>query len=407
MAGNITKVKECYYRLRYRDYSEYVTAKSDHEAERLLAKLVAAVDSGDFTQPAKVTFKEFTEKWLKDYAKVELAPKTIHRYKQLLEARILPSFGDKKLVKIKPLDLVEFYNSLRKKHKYVSEIKEKDGTLKKKDSGPLSESTIKHHHRLISAIFEKAVKWGVLRGENPAKRVDAPKAERKKAKCYDESQVQALLEALENVAPEEMKYKAATMIALMTGARLGEIMGLEWQDVDFERKTIEIRQASQYLPGQGTFTKSPKTETSKRKVSVNGILLNLLSEYKADQESKDFKCEDDNRLFVTWDGKPMHPYTVSKWFPDFLKRNELPPLTFHGLRHTSATFLISRGMDIQTVAGRLGHSTSATTQNVYSHFLESKDRQAADLMEDTFKKPDKPMLVVDNSKKKNKKREAK
>ncbi|KJS16205.1 MAG: hypothetical protein VR69_09940 [Peptococcaceae bacterium BRH_c4b] len=71
---------------------------------------------------------------------------------------------------------------------------------------------------------------------------------------------------------------------------------------------------------------------------------------------------------------------------DFLEKNKLPHIPFHGLRHTSATFLISRGMDIETVAGRLGHSTSATTQNVYSHFLESKDRQAADIMEDTFSK---------------------
>ena len=80
----------------------------------------------------------------------------------------------------------------------------------------------------------------------------------------------------------------------------------------------------------------------------------------------------------------MHPQTLTHWFPKFLKRNKLPHLNFHGLRHTSATFLISQGMDIQTVAGRLGHSTSATTQNVYSHFLESKDRQAADLIEKAF-----------------------
>lgn len=90
------------------------------------------------------------------------------------------------------------------------------------------------------------------------------------------------------------------------------------------------------------------------------------------------------RLFVTWDGKPMFPNAMSKWFFNFIKRNKLPSLNFHGLRHTSATFLISQGMDVQTVAGRLGHSTSATTQNIYSHFLESKDKQTADLMEKSF-----------------------
>lgn len=382
MAGNITKVKDGHYRLRYKDSSKYVKAKNDTEAGKLLARFVTEIDSGDFAQPSKVTFKEFAQKWQKDYAEIELAPKTVFRYKELLEGRIYTAFGDKKLDKIKPLDLVDFYNSLRKKHKYISILK--DGTREEKDAEKLSEQTIKHYHRLICAILEKAIRWEVLRGTNPAKRVDAPKTEKKKAKCYNEKQVQALLKALENVGQEEIKYKVATMIALMTGARLGEIMGLEWQDIDFDGKTIEIRQASQYLPGQGVFVKAPKNETSGRKVSVNKALLSLLEGYREDQRGKGFICQDNNRLFVTWDGKPMHPYTITKWFPDFLKDNKLPHLNFHGLRHTSATFLISHGMDIQTVAGRLGHSTSATTQNVYSHFLESKDRQAADLMEDTF-----------------------
>ncbi|NLA10907.1 MAG: site-specific integrase [Firmicutes bacterium] len=109
-----------------------------------------------------------------------------------------------------------------------------------------------------------------------------------------------------------------------------------------------------------------------------------LKYYQQNQREKGFICHGNNRLFITWDGKPMHPNSVSKWFPAFLRRYKLPPLNFHGLRHTSATFLISQGMDIQTVAGRLGHSTTATTQNIYSHFLESKDRQAADLMEAVF-----------------------
>jgi integrase len=294
------------------------------------------------------------------------------------------AFGDMKLVKIRPLDLVNFYNSLRKNHKYLGSSK--DGAKVEKEAEPLSEQTIKHHHRLICAIFEKAIKWEVLHGTNPAKRVDAPKVEKKKANCYDEKQVQALLDALEKVSPEELKYKVATMIAVMTGARLGEIMGLEWQYIDSDNKTIEIRQASQYLPGKGVFTKATKNESSGRKISINDTLLKLLNEYKEDQRAKGFICQGNNRLFITWDGKPMHPYTITKWFPDFLEDNNLPRLNFHGLRHTSATFLISRGMDIETVAGRLGHSTSATTQNVYSHFLESKDRQAADLMEDTFSK---------------------
>lgn len=386
MAGNITKIREGYYRLRYRDYSKYVTAQSDRGAERLMAAFVTEIDSGDFTQSAKFTFKQFAEKWIKDYGEIELAPKTLFVYRQMLQGRIYPAFGDKKMEKIKPLDLLEFYSLLRKEHKYISVSRE--GVAQEKKSAGLSEKTIKHYHGLICAIYEKAIKWGALRGDNPAKRVDAPKAEKKKARCYDEGETQKLLEALGPLEGNDLKYKVATMIAIMTGARLGEIMGLEWQDIHFDNKVIEVRQSSQYLPGKGVFTKKPKTEMSERKISVNDMLLSLLKQYQEDQREKGFICQDNNRLFVTWDGKPMHPNSVTKWFPKFLRSNKLPPLNFHGLRHTSATFLISQGMDIQTVAGRLGHSTSATTQNIYSHFLESKDRQAADLMEQVFA-PDK------------------
>jgi integrase len=174
------------------------------------------------------------------------------------------------------------------------------------------------------------------------------------------------------------------MIALTTGARLGEVMGLEWHDIDHINKNIEIHQASQYLPHKGTFTKEPKNESSKRRISVNDSLLNILKAYKEDQQSRGFLCGDNNRLFINWKGEAMNPSTLAVWFPKFLTKNELPRLTFHGLRHTSATFLIGQGMDIETIAGRLGHSTSATMTNVNSHFLKAKDRQAADMMEETF-----------------------
>jgi len=379
MAGNIVKVKEGSYRLRYKDYSRYVKAKNDTQAQRLLASFITEVENGDFSAPSKVTFNELAKKWLENYAGMELAPKTLFRYRQMLEARILPALGDMKIVNIKPLDLVGFYKSLKGPHKYIK-IK-LDGTKTVETSPGLSNKTLKHHHSLISSIFEKAIKWDIYKGDNPAKRVDAPKVERKKAACYDLEQINRMLEAL---AGEELKHQAAVMIALTCGLRLGEICGLEWQDIGFEMNSIEVRQSSQYLPGKGIFTKSPKTESSKRKISANRTLMGLLDAYRADQQNKGFLCASNNRLFVNWEGTPMFPNAITNWFSKFIKRSKLSRLNFHGLRHTSATFLISQGMDVQTVAGRLGHTTSATTQNIYSHFLKSKDREAADLMERSF-----------------------
>lgn len=390
MAGYVQKVKEGSYRLRFKDYSRYVTAKSDHAAETLLAKFVTEVESGNFSKPSKVTFGEFVKGWLENYGEPVLAPKTLHRYKGMLETRILPAFGTKNMEKIKPLELLAFYNSLKGKHEFMKVSKDRisNPTLpnscerEKGISSGLSDQTVKHHHRLISAIFEKAIKWNVYQGKNPANFVDAPKVERKKAKFYDLDQIAAMLQALEK---EDLHHKAVVMIALTTGARLGEVMGLEWQDVDHLNKTIEIRQSSQYIPRIGTFTKDPKNESSKRRLSVNNALLSILKAYKEDQQSRGFLCGDSNRLFINWKGEPMNPSTLAVWFPKFLGKNELPRITFHSLRHTSATFLIGQGMDIETIARRLGHTTSVTTQSVYSHFLKAKDRQAADMMEETFK----------------------
>lgn len=378
-AGCIVPLGDGRYRLLYRRKSKYIKAKSDREAQKLLAAFVAEVDAGDFSEPTKVTFREFAEKWLKEYVEPELSPKTIYRYKEFLVSRIYPEFGEMKLNKVQPLHIVEFYNKLRKPHKYFSY--DLAGKHEEKRSEGLSDSTIRKHHRVMSEIFEKAIIWGVLKGENPFKRVDPPKGGKNRdIHCYDENEVKQLLAALDELEQEELKYKVAVLIALMTGARLGEIMGLEWQDIDTKNKQLFIRRASQYIPGQGTFTKDTKTDKSKRRVSINGMLIEALKEYKASQQSKGYMCEDSHRLFLTWDSQPMHTYTVSHWFQKFIKRTGLPALTFHQLRHTNASYLISHGVDIQTVAGRLGHATSATTQKVYSHFLQSRDRKAAELM---------------------------
>ena len=301
----------------------------------------------------------------------------------MLDTRILPFFGTKNMEKIKPLELLEFYNVIKGQHEFMKVSKDEGSPRIKGISSGLSDQTVKHHHRLISAIFEKAIKWNVYQGKNPANFVDAPRVERKKAKFYDLNQIAAMFQALEK---EDLHHKAVVMIALTTGARLGEVMGLEWQDVDNEGKTIEIRQSSQYIPRIGTFTKDPKNESSKRRISVNDALLIVLKAYKEDQQSRGFLCGDKNRLFINWKGEAMNPSTLAVWFPKFLTKNELPRITFHSLRHTSATFLIGQGMDIETIAGRLGHTTSVTTQTIYSHFLKAKDREAADMMEVTFSK---------------------
>ena len=121
-----------------------------------------------------------------------------------------------------------------------------------------------------------------------------------------------------------------------TGVRLGELMGLEWQDVDFKNGIISINRSSQYLADMGVFTKVPKTENSIREIAIPKFIISLLEEYKLwYDEQKSLYGElwiNSNRLFVQADGKPMHPSTISKWFVKFIGQIGLPVINFHGLR---------------------------------------------------------------------------
>ncbi len=206
------------------------------------------------------------------------------------------------------------------------------------------------------------MQWQVIYS-NPAARVKPPKVPKKQAACYDEDQMVTLLGILDQLPLKFLKYRVMVDLALATGLCRGELMGLEWKDIDIDNCTLEVRQASQYLPGKGCFVKDPKNESSKRLISVPVNSIALLKKWKAQQSKKRLKvgdlwhkqnekCEEENWVFTTWDGRQMHPDTPTKWFNKFLAEKKLPHIPWHGLRHTSATLLIADGSDIREVSGR-------------------------------------------------------
>lgn len=192
--------------------------------------------------------------------------------------------------------------------------------------------------------------------------------------------------ALDSLPQEEYKYKIATYIALFTGLRLGEIMGLEWLDIDWNNKELHIERASQYNSTTGIITKDPKTEDSKRIISISDSLVDMLKDYKKYMDlyilEHSDKWQGNNRLFTTNDGQAMHTYTVSKWFPKFITKYKLKKITFHGLRRTSATLLVSMNVDFKAVGARLGHSDTSMLHKIYAHALKSSDKVASDKLEE-------------------------
>ena len=352
--------------------------KKDAEVE--LAKFVTEVQNGLVVDGKSLTFSEFTEIWKRDYGSKELAPSTYKRYCRILETRLLPYFGHFYINKLKPTDIMRFYDLLSND----TQIIRKKNNNGKKTLRPLSGKTILEHHRLLRAMLHKAVYWQLIVA-NPAERVQPPKAKKPKRRYYDDEQTKVLLENLETLSEDQIKYKVAIILTIFTGVRLGELMGLEWTDIDFKNGIVNINRASQYLADKGVFTKVPKTESSIREVAIPDFVISLLDEYKLwyeDQKSLYGELwTNSNRLFVQNDGKPMHPSTISKWFVKYIEQIGLPVINFHGLRHTNATLLISQNIDVAVVAARLGHAQITTTFNFYVHPIISHNRKAGNVLE--------------------------
>ena len=167
-------------------------------------------------------------------------------------------------------------------------------------------------------------------------------------------------------------------------------MALEWKHISFEDGTLEIVQAGQYVPGEGVFTKGPKNTSSKRTVVLPESVLTLLKFYKKQQEweanSLGNLWEKSDRLFTNRKGGKQNPTTMSSWFSRFIKRNNLPDLNFHGLRHSAASYLLSQNEPIQNVSAMLGHSSPKITLDVYTHASKNAMRQTANKMEELLNK---------------------
>lgn len=389
MAGSIEKRGKNSYRLTVAEGFDLngkpmIHRKTVHgtkkDAEIELAKFVTEVQNGLVVDGKSLRFSEFTEIWKRDYGSKELAPTTYKRYCRMLETRILPYFGHFYINKIRPTDIMKFYDLLEKDTQLVR----KKGNNGSKTKKPLSGKTILEHHRLLRAMLHKAVYWQLIVA-NPAERVQAPKAKKPKRRSYDDEQTKILLENLELLSVEDTKYKVAIILTIFTGVRLGELMGLEWQDVDFKNGIISINRSSQYLSDMGVFTKTPKTESSIREIAIPEFIISLLEEYKLwYEEQKSIYGElwtNSDRLFVQADGKPMHPSSISKWFVRYVSTIGLPVINFHGLRHTNASLLVAQNVDIAVVSARLGHAQISTTLDFYVHPLLSHNRKAGYALE--------------------------
>ncbi len=391
---------------------ELFTAKGHQKTEGTIQKEVSAfaasfekkVLAGDYTDGATMTFEEYSHRYLEEYARISQAPRTL----QSTEAAIklfIPDFGYLPLERLTPLFLQEYTNNLFT-------------VPKENGSGTLSHGTIKRRMAVLSAMLSQAVRWNLIQS-NPMDRVQirqsAAAPDTDKVMCFNQEQAEAFLSALDNpllyryqrkgTDPEgsSHKYQAEHSIhlqlkllfylAMFTGCRRGELIALQWPDIDFNESTVSITKSTCQVDGRA-ITKATKTKGSVRTLAIPSLVVDLAKQWKTAQQRYRLqigsKWEGDNYVFIQWNGRQMHldtPYQAFHRIINNYNANrpadapELPLIPLHGLRHTAATLLISQGIDVRTVSGRLGHSSTSTTMNIYAHALKELDKTASDKLE--------------------------
>lgn len=293
-----------------------------------------------------------------------------------MTARTYAAIGHIRLDKLKPRHFREFFAML--------------GECKSERTGkPLFPRSVWNHYSFCSSVMGYAVKSELI-DRNPCT-VAAPKKPAPNIQILDDVQARKLLEQLEK---EPLADHVFFTLALFTGLRRGELLGLEWPDIDFDRGVITIRRTSQHISGKGTYTDTPKTASSARSAKISPDMVELLRRYKLEQstirlERGDLWVSDwvdHPRLFTAQNGKPLIPSVPNRHFKTILSRAGLPLVSLHSLRHTNATLLIAGGVDVRTVAARLGHSQTSTTLNIYAEAIKSAEAAAAQVLDDILTK---------------------
>jgi integrase len=353
----------------YDRYRETVRG-TKRDAERRIAEIIALHEKGFTISPERITFAEFADLWLKDYVNVNLAPKTREGYAAIINLHLKPAFGSLPLQKLAPVHLRNYYaQALAGGRKDNHKSKE----------GRLSKRTVLHHHRLLHKMLEDAVRWELV-GRNVAEAVDPPRPEGKEIPVLSEQEITRLIDA----AREHPYLGMPVTLAVTTGMRLGEILGLRWQDVELNKARLTVHQAAQVAKGedgkQTMFFKQPKTKKSRRAVDLPEVTVRALKEHQRRQKewrlSMGPAWQNYGLVCCLQDGRPINTGTLSTAFRKLAAQLGLA-ISFHDLRHLHASLLLKAGTHPKVVAERLGHSTVRLTLDTYSHLMDGLQQEAA------------------------------
>ena len=313
-------------------------------------------------KPGKTTLGEFLERWLKDYAWPNLAPRTAEGYEHIIRRHIIPALGSIPLMQLKPEHLQHYYS-------------DKLSSSRCDNKGGLSPSTVKHHHVTLHTALENAVKWGLL-SRNPADAVSTPRSQRPEWHTLSEDNIKTLLEAA-----KATPYYALFYLAIFTGMRRSELLALRWCDVDLLLCQIHVTHSLHHMRNGEIVFRSPKTDKSRRMIALSPSAALVLREHKEKHKGTRVMLGmilvDDDLIFSDIHGKPLLPNSVTHAWIKMVRRIGLDGVRLHDARHSHASLMLKAGIHPKIVQERLGHSSIQITLDTYSHVAPGLQEAAA------------------------------
>lgn len=321
------------------------------EAEEAAKRIQYELQTGTYVEPAKMTVEEFLLDYVKNTLKNEVAPNTYEQRLAYVENHIAPRIGKIKLTDLKPVHIQKFYNELREH---------------------FTPGHVQNIGNLLTKALRQAERWDLIK-RNPAALVKKPTTSRKNSKMKVWT-VEEQKTFLEYVKSESEFYYTLFLLALTSGMRKGEILGLQWNDVDTKQGIVSVKRTAVWAQRNLYLKDTPKTESSIRTIQIPEQTSKALKRWKlacpANPMNLVFPSPKTNGI--------LYPNSLDKAFQKAIRGASVPMISFHGLRHTFATTLLANNVNPKIVQEMLGHATIKTTMDTYSHVLPHMQRSAAE-----------------------------
>ena len=339
-----------------------IYGKTQKEVRQKLAKITAELDEGTYLAPVKDSVEEWLCAWLDLYARKSVSSYTYDSYKRICDCHIRPYLGKVNLGELNALQIQQFYNHLS-------------------DEKGLSPKTVKNIHGVLHKVLQQAVKIGMLR-LNPTEACELPECIRREISPMEQDDLKRFLESIQGHS-----YEFVYRVTVFTGLREGEVLGLTWDCIDFEKNEILVnKQLKKTSKVGGEYILAPTKNRQKRRIMVAPSVMRVLKEQKERQEelrlaANGLWSNEWELVFTNEFGGHLCHFTVYKHFKAVAKKIGMPNARFHDLRHSYAVAAIESGDDIKTVQDNLGHATASFTLDVYGHVSQMMRQQSAERME--------------------------